>query len=313
MAKITSARDNPSQAFGVPTPPHAFRILLSYLAVAAAVYVAQLLPVPGVFLTMMLAGLWISIILNLMLLHLARSAITRDIPRAWLLLPVLVYGAFGGFQVVQHLQASRELNELESANHIDGPVARSLDLMFEKGDRFAFSARKFILSGQVFAGDSEIQAIPTQQAPSSDCGGGGDPKTSDVDAPNACAVSRAGSGPHAGLRFHQRVDTGYSPTAGQRTDYAIESVDDDGVSKPVGRFGFGVVATISPWPFFWLRCALDDHDAGAWRCGFRPITQETHYGVSAQPSGPPGARDWDAVRAQALGALLGWPVRARPS
>jgi hypothetical protein len=63
---------------------HPFRILLAYSLVAAAVYAAQLVPYTGVFLMMLGGALWISILLNLMLVHIAIAALQRRIPRIWL-------------------------------------------------------------------------------------------------------------------------------------------------------------------------------------------------------------------------------------
>jgi hypothetical protein len=132
------------------------RIILSYFGAAVVAYAVQLFPFPGVIVMFLFAGFWVSLILNAMLIHLAFAAITKQIPRLWLLMPVLAYGAWFGFQGVEWVKTSRAL---ESNNYVSSPIPADADLLFEKDDPFAVVAKEYLVGGRVFSGDYEIQII----------------------------------------------------------------------------------------------------------------------------------------------------------
>jgi hypothetical protein len=288
-----------------------FRIIGAYLAAAAVVYVANLFPIPGVILMIMAGGLWVSLILNAMLIHLSGAAFTGRIPRAWLLMPIGAYSAWIGFLAMDQLNLSRQL---QVTNRIDVSVPTDLDLVFDKGDPFAVTAKEFIVGGRVFAGDYEIQIIHPQHAKPDGCYSEVNHKAGemnygyirispDYDLPGTCAVSRVSSTPYPGLRFRKVVDVPLSSGKGFQVRYSLELDDGKGAVKPVGEFEFGAKLAMSRWPIFWFGCALNSGNA-SWDCSFALIKRLVYYGVSRRPD-----TLWDQVQAESLGALLSRPVR----
>jgi hypothetical protein len=290
-----------------PSNGRALGIIGRYLAAAAVVCVAQWIPYTGAILMFLFAFVWVALILNAMLIHLTYVAVIGKIPRLWLLLPGLVYGGWVGFQEFQNIQTAQRVRELEASNHIDQPIPPNLDLVFDKDDPYAVAVKKLIVGGRVFAGDFEIQFKPYGCLSEVDKKAGeaiwGHIKASPDYEGGGCLVSRVSPGPHPGLRVRKTVDTGFTAT-GQRTTYSLEIDASNEAAKAVGQFSSGWFEVISPWPVFFLGCALGDHPAG-WFCSYGAATERIHYGVSRQPS----FAEWGVVEIVAFAKLLNRPIR----
>ena len=83
-------------------------IVLGYMAAAIFIYLLESASlITGAILMMFVGPLWISLVLNLMLLHLAVAALGGQILRLWLILPIAAYGATWAYYFhVQNAQTS---------------------------------------------------------------------------------------------------------------------------------------------------------------------------------------------------------------
>lgn len=300
------------------------RIIGSYLILAAIVYVAQLFTLPGIYLMFMGAALWVSLILNTMLLHVTIVAAIGKISRSWLILPGIVYGAWAAFAVGHEIYLAHKIHKLEALNHIDAAIPADLDLVFDPApgnsihkDDLAVAVKKYVVGGRVFLGDYELQVLQSEEKNARPCVEQVNKKIGErsygnfralpgYDKPVNCLIARSNPGLHSGLHFRRIADDGTGGGKSGSEAHSIEIVGGDGTTKRVGYFGYGEVATISPWPLFWFGCGLNS-GAAKWQCFFGPMPRFIHYGVSR----PPRTLEDGEVRAKALGKLLGRPTREK--
>ena len=97
-----------------------------------------MVPVTGIFVMMLGAGapLWISLVVNAMLLHVGLSAFSAGNSRWRLLLPILAYGAyFGAIAAVRH-DGIQQIEHYERGSELSEVVSADTPLVFEdRGDR----------------------------------------------------------------------------------------------------------------------------------------------------------------------------------
>jgi hypothetical protein len=71
------------------------RLLTAYLLLGVVIFVLQLPPIPGIFLMVLAAPLWIGLLVHVAMAHFTCLAISATISRAWLALPLVFY--VGGY------------------------------------------------------------------------------------------------------------------------------------------------------------------------------------------------------------------------
>ena len=288
-----------------------FWIIGGYSAVAALIFLAQLLPRTGIFLMVVGGGLWIAALLNIMLIHLVFEAATRAISLKWLLLPGILYGAWGVFAIAQSVEASRVINHLEAENRVTVAVPRDAPLIFENGDELAVAAKKFIVGSNVYAGDFQLIVEKAE-----DRRGGCRKDLIDrqkgerflgsfnavpgFDEKVGCVYAKAAPRPMHGLYFRKQV-----PNARMQTAYSLELIGEDGKAESAGHFAYGLVRWVSAKPLFYAGCTLISSSA-SWNCGFALPTR--FIGFGGEKALLTDRRNKEAV-AQTLAGLLGLPVR----
>lgn len=300
------------------------RILSSYLLLAAVVYAAQLFTIPGIYLMFMGAALWVSLILNAMLLHMAMAAATGTIARSWLLLPGIVYGTWAAFAGVHEIYLAHKIHKLEALNHLDAAIPGDLDLLFDPApgnstqkDYLAIEFKKYAVGGRVFLGDYELQILQAEEKAALRCvervnreigerNYGTFRASPGYDTPGNCLVARHSPGSRSGLHLRRIADDATDRGKYDSAAYSIEVVSSDSTSNRIGYFGYGQTRTISSWPLFRLGCALNSGRA-EWQCFLTPIPRFAHYGVIRQPR----PLETGEVRAKALAELLDRPTREK--
>jgi hypothetical protein len=77
-----------------------FRLFGKYALVIAAIFLAQLFPLTGIFLMFLFGFFWIGVIVHVFMIHTTILALKREIPRLVLIVPVTFYavGIFMGLQ-----------------------------------------------------------------------------------------------------------------------------------------------------------------------------------------------------------------------
>jgi hypothetical protein len=291
--------------------PLAVRIVGSYAIAIVVVLALEWFPLTGVVLMMLLGPLWVSLLVNAMLIHLGVAALRGQISRTWLTAPIAVYGAWIVWVAQANVRAQATMRALEASNVVTEPVAQDADLLFEKDDEFAAAVKKFVRGGRVFAGLHEIQVITADNCIHVPNVGGGERfygyfrATPDYEDRRSCAITRFATPPNEGIRFRKVVSLAWSET-GERTQYEISRVAPDGGESIIGHFSYGYVSAPSFWPLFWMGCYLNS-SGPSWACGVRPMTRYVSYGVSRQASG----FDVPEVRADVLGTMLGRAIRQR--
>lgn len=290
--------------FQAPQP----RIIRNYLLAAAAVCLLSLFPYTGIILMIFMGPLWASLLINAMMIHLTLRTVLSNHPKIWLAIPICFYAVWATYYATRSYSDKNALRSFESLNRIDEKIPQAVDLIFDKDDPLAPAVKKVVIGGRVFAGNFEIQVIQSKGANTDGCFSqksyGYFRATPDYDQPSTCAIGRAGAAPQAGVHFRPLPDADGLRMSWRQAAYTIDLVDDSGVSRPVGHYGFGVVDAISPWPLFWAGCTLNS-GGPSWQCAFfRPLTRATLYGATADP-----ARNWDESHARALGELLERPTR----
>ena len=288
-----------------------FWIIGGYSAVAALIFLAQLFPRTGVFLMIVGGGLWIAVLLNIMLIHLVFETATRAISLKWLLLPGILYGAWGVFAIAQSVEASRVIGQLEAENRVTVAVPRDTPLIFENEDELAVAAKKFIIGSNVYAGDFRLVVEKAE-----DRRGGCRKDLIDrqkgerflgsfnaipgFDEKAGCVYAKAASRPMHGLYFRRQV-----PNARMQTAYSLELIGEDGKAEPAGHFTYGLVRWFSAKPLFYLGCTLISSSA-SWKCGFGLPSRVIGFG--GEKTLFSDRRSKESV-ARTLAGLLGRPVR----
>ncbi len=95
-------------------------ILLFYALLGGAVVLVQVFPQTGIFLMLVAGPLWIGILTHVGMAHLALMAAPGLIARAWLLIPVVYYGA--GFAL--HLESAQRAQAKAAAIEAENAAAR---------------------------------------------------------------------------------------------------------------------------------------------------------------------------------------------
>jgi hypothetical protein len=110
-----------------------FRIVAIYAMICGAIFLLQLFPVTGIFLMFLLAVLWIGVVINIGMVHLAGAAVVRSIALPWILLPIGFYA--GG--LAAHYRAvgvvAAQADAIERANAAATITASAPLSFFVKG------------------------------------------------------------------------------------------------------------------------------------------------------------------------------------
>jgi hypothetical protein len=101
-------------------------LVLGFLAVSATIYLLQLFPFTGIFLMLFGASLWIGALTHLLMLALTIVALTGDVARWWISLPILYYGGGYALHLTSIHLATNESAAIEKANaaqsaHVETP------------------------------------------------------------------------------------------------------------------------------------------------------------------------------------------------
>jgi hypothetical protein len=110
----------------------ALRLFRNYGIALVVVAALTWFPITGFWLTILTLGLFPSLVCNLILIHLANVAWARKVSRAWLGVPIACYGVWLGWAVWKNIVVALEKSELESENHMTGPIPQNVTLCFPK-------------------------------------------------------------------------------------------------------------------------------------------------------------------------------------
>jgi hypothetical protein len=104
---------------------------IAFVVAAALIW----FPLTGFFLTPLTGGVLLSLICNLLLLHLGYLACTKRVPLAWLVVPIVCYGAWLGWLIWKTAGVNQEKSGLESENHFTEPIEKNMTLIFSANDK----------------------------------------------------------------------------------------------------------------------------------------------------------------------------------
>lgn len=91
-------------------------LLAVYILVGAAIFAAQLSPIPGIFLMALAAPFWIGVLVHIAMLNLAWLAIRGPISIAWLTLPIGFYAGGLALHLVSVRAAEAEADAINAHN-----------------------------------------------------------------------------------------------------------------------------------------------------------------------------------------------------
>jgi hypothetical protein len=243
----------------------------------ALIVVAALIwfPFTGFWLTILTLGLLPSLVCNLFLIHLAIAAGTGGLPRGWLAVPILCYGAWLGWLVWQTHTIDREISTIEGENRVAGPIEQNVTLVFPKDDELAIRARRHLAPPlRVFMGPIELPAVKES---SQVC-------ASVLDVLRArCATDPSSTPPPGAIVFHQ-LEYRHQGSGIYRYRYELTR---NSSAVAIGHFNFGTLSAPAWGPLFRAGCYLIDNPP-AWRCATSAMLRKVTFGQtgSASPYDP---------------------------
>ncbi len=275
-----------------------------------------------------------SVLLNLMLLHLAVSALLGRIPINWLVLPIAFYLAWALAVVLNRAQTDQTIKALGLESKIDVSVAPDVDLLFAKNDYFAAAVRRYLVGGRIFEGSEELQVFGSHDPndyTKVECNdlkyqkfgrrsGGILKKELGKIVLNDCTFSRAEQAPLSGLVFTRSQYQFPEDWPGHRyASYTIDEKSADGGNKRVGEFVFGSTRVWGAIPILNAGCnsgyAPQKKATTRW-CWFEPNYEKYWYAFAGDRKLVTAAEsqvdDPDLVTVRALAELLGRATRTAP-
>jgi hypothetical protein len=92
-------------------------VVAFYAMICGAIFLLQLIPITGLFLMFLMAIIWIGLVINVAMIHLAVAAVVRSIALPWILLPIVFYigGLAAHYRAVAAVTAQSEAIERANA------------------------------------------------------------------------------------------------------------------------------------------------------------------------------------------------------
>ena len=247
----------------------AARLVRNY-AIALVVVAALIwFPITGFWLTILTFGLLPSLVCNLFLIHLAIAAGTGSLPRGWLAVPILCYGAWLGWLIWQTRAIDLEIGAIEGENRVAGPIERNATLVFPQHDELAVRAKRHLAAPlRVFMGPIELKGA---------CDSVGDVLYA------RCATDPSATPPPDAVVFHQ-LEHRHQGSGIYRYRYELTR---DSSASAIGHFSFGTLSAPAWGPLFRAGCYLIDNPP-AWQCAMSAMLRKVAFGQtgSASPYDP---------------------------
>jgi hypothetical protein len=251
----------------------ALRLLRNYAVALAVAGFLIWIPFFGMFLTFATGGMLISFICNIFLIHLTFVACARRTSLGWLMAPLVCYGLWLVWVVVQNHPIAAEKDRLESENRLTGDIPSNLTLVFSKNDiDLARRAKLHLASSvRVFVDTVELSTMPPRKI------GCLLPRPNDTPfiQKTRCPTEPNAQIPADAIVFRELE----RPNPQSRTylhRYALTQSSAAG-DRTVGHLNFGRL-TAPVWaPVFLAGCFLIDQPA-AWACHMSPKYRDIAIG-----------------------------------
>ena len=188
-------------------------------------------------------------------------------------MPIACYGVWLGWAVWKNIVVALEKSELESENHMTGPIPQNVTLVFPEGDTFAIRAKGYLApSVRVFVGSIELS---TRKA--------GQPLCRfivhiDYLKQYNCPTEPTSAAPADAIVFRQleRPDP-KSKSETYRYRYELTQSFATTGDRVIGHFNFGLLRAPVWAPVFLAGCFLIDHPS-AWQCDISPKLRKVSVG-----------------------------------
>ena len=221
-------------------------IFLCYVIAIAAAATLQWFPLTGIVLMFFMGPLWISVLANLMMLHIGFCAFAGIIERMWLVLPTIIYGFWLSWVAYGNFAVSRQISKIESENRITETVPSTLPLVFDsKAEEFAVSVKKYLKGGAVFTLDREIQVTQANDCASLEVLKAGWKfhgyflAKPDYDLPRTCAMSKTAEPPHDAIFFVTENESIATRSGDAGAKYVLERRSPNSPPRVIGQFAMG--------------------------------------------------------------------------
>jgi hypothetical protein len=281
---------------------HGIGIVAIYAIICGAIFLLQLIPVTGIFLMFMLAIMWIGVVINIGMVHLAVASLLGTIALPWILLPIGFY--VGGYAVHYRAVADVEAqtDAIEKANaasiitaspplsfYIKGLFVDLLELY--RIDRLVLLRGNNTPTIYYYARGQECDsASPNYNYAKRD-----EPFLlrrdlflyyKGADKTHQCILQKDGP---AG-EVHYRIEAESSSSESYLikrfgTKWTVYDVQTNMPLTSAQSAGFSV---IEPIPMVLAGCGLVDNPS-SWRCDAQMMKESVYTGAGYRPSNDPGA------------------------
>lgn len=256
------------------------------IPLAVVAYLAQTIPLVGVFLMMLMAIAWPGLLVLAAMVGTALEAITGRVSRWWLVLPAIVLGGYEAFAFADHLTAWR-LQDREAV--VGGIPVRDRDIVII-GDGSKDLAERIVetrivdsVHEAILDDGRTIGYVSRRLAPSSQCGS---LRSSDLDHRVGIMFFHAPSDPHGQRKLDSgaclldlddvpetpaitiRVAEGHGTVGSMPVTMRIAIVSNPGFT-PI-RIRSHTSRPLSWIPFLLAGCGLNSADP-SWQCAIAPI------------------------------------------
>jgi hypothetical protein len=282
------------------------RLLIAYLILGAIIIAVQLPPIPGIFLLMLGAPLWIGLLIHIAMANFTWLAIRRTISWIWLLLPICFYVGGYGLHVASVHTAEAEAAAINAHN---ASVRLTVDQPFRylrDGQADSFSLIEHYRVDRSFIRQADGKITTTYYAHGADCDNAlqgysyerrFEPWTfrKDIfyyyhgDKTRQCILSQDG----LQAEWRYRITTQYTYKKDKasslfRRQGEVFDIFDERANRTLGTVEIATFTPLPNLPWIVAGCGLNSRDA-KWQCGWRLTGSGTSIaaGYSPRAAGDP--------------------------
>ena len=292
-----------------------FKLLLKYFTLIFIVFFLQIVPLVGIIAMMFGGMLWLSVILNIMLIHVAITAFYPGSNRFRLLIPLTVYAVWQVGIAVTRATVIERVHVYEASNRLPKPVPLETDIVFEDydwqfiNDVALLSPRRRIFNKQYLL---VLQEVPSSQSSSKfDCRNsarlrGADYSFGPVErkgiSTSYCIDSTKSTISKSSVHIIQNKARKYFSLEGDfNVSFAVFVFDGSGQQRKIGDFRSGTLEFPSFSTFFTAGC-FPNLGSNGFICGtsFYPFSNSIYFGADREKQ----LSDTIATRAKAFVQML---------
>ena len=293
-------------------------LLLKYAIVLSGVFLLEITPITAIFGMLLGIVLWLSLIVNAMLVHIAFTAFYPGSSRFRLLIPLTVYSALLIGIAITRAMVIERAHAYEAANNLSEPVWPETDLVFEDILDWALIRSVALLSPKRRVFDKQYRLVVQEASPLQSCfnpdairsRGARDTlgPLEQIGGSSLHCVDRVEAtinGPSVHLSQNRSINL-FGLEDQQNAAYDISAVDENGQYRKIGQFRSGKLG-LPPFTIIYSAGCLPKFGPGSLACGIASLPSSTPIYFGADGDAQAARTTWEPqsqTRARALVKML---------